>query len=50
MTEILILVANLEDNSTYEWPLDKFENRVFMMRDILEEYYETDDLPNLDKE
>jgi len=50
MTEILILVANLEDNSTYEWPLDKFENRVFMIRDILEEYYETDDLPNLDKE
>ena len=50
MTEILILVANLEDRSTYEWTLDKFENRVFMMRDVLEEFYETDELPKVDKE
>jgi hypothetical protein len=49
-TDILILIANLEDKSTYEWTLDKFENRVFMIRDILEEYYETDELPKINKE
>jgi hypothetical protein len=50
MTEIVILVANLEDKTTYEWTTDKFENRVFMMRDMLEEFYENDELPKVDKE
>jgi hypothetical protein len=49
-TEIVILIANLEEKSTYEWTLDKFENRVFMIRDILEEFYETDELPKVAKE
>jgi hypothetical protein len=48
-TDILILIANLEDKSTYEWTLDKFENRVFMIRDILEEYFETDELTKISK-
>jgi len=50
MTEIDILVVNLEDKTTYEWTTDKFENRVFMMRDLLEEFYENDELPEVKKE
>lgn len=50
MTGIVVVVANIEDNTTYEWPLDKFENRVFMMRDMLEEFYEYDVFPKQDKE
>ena len=50
MTELLILVANLEDKSTYEWLPEKFENRIFIMRDILEEFYQTDELPKVNKE
>ena len=50
MTEIVILVANLEDKTTYEWTTDKFENRVFMIRDMLEEFYENDELPEVNKE
>ena len=50
MTDILVLVANLEDKTTYEWTPEKFENRVFMMRDMLEDYYESDTLPKVSKE
>jgi hypothetical protein len=50
MTELFIIVANLEDRSTYEWPPEKFENRIYMMRDMLEDFYETDELPKVDKE
>ena len=31
-TEVLVKVFNEEEGYYYEWPLDKFRNRVFMFR------------------
>jgi len=49
-TEILVKVENNEESYYYEWPIDKFENRLFMIREILEEYFDNGELPNLTKE
>ena len=35
-TEILVKVDNNEEKYYYEWPIDKFRNRIFMIREILE--------------
>ena len=48
--EILIKVDNAEDNYYYEWSADKFQNRVFMIREVLEEYFDSGDLPKLSKD
>ena len=44
-TEILIKVQNNEENYYYEWGVDKFENRLFMIRELLEEFFDTGELP-----
>lgn len=49
-TDILIKVENKEEEYQYEWAIEKFENRLYMIRDVLEEYFEEDELPNLDKD
>lgn len=48
-TEILVKVDNNEDKYYYEWPIDKFENRLFMVRELLEEYFDNGVLPKLSK-
>jgi hypothetical protein len=35
-TEILIKVDNREDAYFYEWTIDKFQNRLFMIKDFLQ--------------
>jgi hypothetical protein len=47
-TEIMIKVDNAEDGYYYEWPADKFRNRMFVMRDILDDYFDTGEKPALD--
>ena len=49
-TEVRVKIENNEEKYYYEWPIDKFENRLFLIRDILEEYFDTGDLPILSKE
>lgn len=49
-TEIYVQINNTEESYYYEWPVDKFENRLFMIREILEEYFDDGKLPQLTKE
>jgi len=49
-TEILINIKNNEEHYFYEWPVDKFENRLFMIRELLEEFFDTNVLPEITKE
>ena len=48
-TEILVKVDNNEEKYYYEWPIDKFENRLFMVREILDDYFESGEVPKLNK-
>lgn len=49
-TEVLIKVDNGEDKYYYEWPIDKFKNRMFIVRDILDEFFDSGEMPKLSKE
>lgn len=49
-TEIYVMVNNSEEGYYYEWPVSKFENRLFMIREILEEYFDDGTIPILEKE
>ena len=49
-TEIYVQINNTEEGYYYEWPVDKFENRLFMIREILEEYFDNGILPKLVKD
>jgi len=40
-TEILVKVDNNEEKYYYEWPADKFHNRIYMIREILEQYFDS---------
>lgn len=48
-TEILIKIDNNEEKYYYEWPADKFHNRLFMIRELLEEFFDSGNLPKLNK-
>lgn len=46
-TDVLIRVDNNEEKYFYEWPAEKFQNRIFMIREILDQYFDTGDIPKL---
>ena len=48
-TDILVKVENKEDDYFYEWPADKFHSRLYMIREILEEFFDSGELPTTDK-
>lgn len=48
-TEILIKVDNNEEKYYYEWPAEKFHNRIYMIREILEQYFDSGELVKLNK-
>ena len=48
-TEILIKVDNKEDAYFYEWNIEKFRSRLYMIREILEEFFDSQELPEIDK-
>jgi len=47
-TEILLKVDNKEDNYYYQWDTDKFTNRLYMMRELLNQYYDSGELPDFE--
>ena len=48
-TQVLVKVDNGEEKYYYEWQPEKFQNRLFMIRELLEEYFDTGVKPNLNK-
>ena len=48
-TDILIKIDNDEDKYFYEWQSEKFRSRLYMIREILDEYYDSGVIPTLDK-
>ena len=48
-TDVIVKVDNNEDKYFYEWPAEKFQNRIFMIREILDQFFDTGELPKLDK-
>ncbi len=49
-TDIVVKIDNFEEGYYYHWPEGKFSDRVFMMRDLIEEYFETEKIPEVTKE
>lgn len=49
-TEIKVRIQNQECQYFYEWEVDKFQNRLFMIRDLLEELFETGEMPVRDQD
>jgi hypothetical protein len=37
-TDLFVVVLNLEKKTSYEWPLDKFESRLYMIKQMVEDY------------
>lgn len=44
-TEIVAKVDNKEDGYSYIWPASKFKNRLYIIRDIVNDYFDTNELP-----
>ena len=49
-TEVIIKVQNNEDRYFYEWSVEKLQNRLYMIREILEQYYYSGIMPKLHKQ
>lgn len=49
-TEIVIKIDNFEEGYYYQWPEDKFQDRVFLMRDLINEYFDTQEIPKVTKD
>jgi hypothetical protein len=43
----MIRVENKEAGYFYDWPADKFKNRIFLIRDVLDDYFDSGDLPQV---
>lgn len=46
-TSVMIRVENKEAGYFYDWPADKFKNRIFLIRDVLDDYFDSGDLPQV---
>ena len=44
-TDVVIKVENREIGYYYQWSVDKFQNRLFMMRELLNQYFEDNVIP-----
>ena len=47
-TDIMVKVDNNEDNYYYQWNADKFGNRLEMIREKLNEFFNDGVMPNFD--
>jgi hypothetical protein len=45
-TDVVIKVDNDEENYFYQWDCDKFQNRLIMMRENLNEFFDTGKIPD----
>jgi hypothetical protein len=41
-SEICVMVSNEEEGTTYFWDQEKFSNRLFMIRDLVDVYFENE--------
>ena len=48
--KILVKVIDYDEGYLSMWDMKKFSNRYFLIKDILDNYFETDDLPKFQKE
>lgn len=48
--KIKVLVENHEEGYNYVWELSRFSNRYFIIKDLLERYFENNEVPKLEKE
>lgn len=48
--KIQIQVTNKEEGTVYFWTIKKFLNRYFFIKEILDRYFETNQIPILSKE
>jgi hypothetical protein len=46
----VIKIDNFEEGYYYQWSEDKFHDRFYLMRDLIEEYFETEKIPVVPKE
>lgn len=46
---MIVKVDNNEEKYFYEWPAEKFQNRIFMIREILDQFFDSGVLPELNK-
>ena len=49
-SKVKVRIVNKEDGSEYMWNPDKFSDRLYMIRDVMNDYFDTGKLPKLDKE
>lgn len=49
-SSVKVKVTNNEDGYHYFWDPEKFTNRLYMIRDVMDEYFDTGKKPNLSKE
>ena len=48
-TDVIIKVENLEEKYFYEWTVQTFKDRVFLIREMLDDYFESGKLPKVPK-
>jgi kinesin family protein 13 len=48
--KIKIKVENYEEGNSYIWDLNKFHERYFMIKELLDTYFETNEIPKMKKE
>jgi kinesin family member 13 len=49
-SKVVVEVDNSEDGYKYKWDPAKFADRLYMMRDVMDEYFETQKIPELGKD
>lgn len=48
--KIYVKVVNYDEGYVYFWDMKKFSNRYFLIKDIMDNYFDTNELPNLKRE
>jgi hypothetical protein len=49
-SKVKVRVTNKEDGYHYDWDPEKFSDRLYMIRDVMNEYFDSGKLPKLDKD
>lgn len=48
-TDVIIKVENNEEKYFYEWTVDTFKARIYLIREMLDDYFETGQMPDVQK-
>ena len=49
-SKVKVKIMNKEDGTQYLWDPEKFSDRLYMIRDVLNDYFDTGKMPKLEKE